>query len=117
MVKWSRENESSCINHPRGTSRTSSLEITTLGMTATATRSCTSCTAGAENLPPAGTSSPYAVRSCRQLQGSRRLPHINDGGAPPSPLGHPTAPTTWQGSAYCHSSLPLSSPTCDYTMC
>jgi hypothetical protein len=41
----------------------------------------------------------------------------NDGGAPPSPLGHPTALTTWQGSAYCHSSLLLSSPTCDCTMC
>jgi hypothetical protein len=99
MTKWSRENENSGINHPMGTSRTSSLEILTPGMTATDARSCTSCTAGARNSPPAGTSSPCAVRSCRQLHGSRRLPHINDGGAPPSPLGHPTAPTTWQGPA------------------
>jgi hypothetical protein len=67
MVKWLRENENSGINHLRGTSRTSSLGIPTPGMTATATRSCTSCTAGARNLPPAGTSSPYTVRSCRQL--------------------------------------------------
>jgi hypothetical protein len=117
MMKWPRENENSGINHPRGTSRTSSLEVPTPGRTATAARSCTSCTAGAGNSPPAGTSSPYAVRSCRQLQGSRRLPHINDRGAPPAPSGHPTSPTTWQGPAYCHSSLPLSSPICDCTMC
>jgi hypothetical protein len=102
---------------PEGTSRTSSLEIPTPGMTAIAARSCTSCTAGAGNSPPVGTSSPCTVRFCRQLQGSRRLPHINDGEAPPSPSGHPTAPTTWQGPAYCHSSLSLSSPTCDCTMC
>jgi hypothetical protein len=102
---------------PEGTSRMSSLGIPTPGMTATATRSCTSCTTGARNSPPAETLSPCDVRSCRRLQGSRRLPHINDGGAPPSPSGHPTAPTTWQGPAYCHSSLPLSSPTCGCTMC
>jgi hypothetical protein len=53
------------INRPRGTSRTSSPEIPTPGMIATAARNCTSCTAGAGNLPPVGTSSPYAVRSCR----------------------------------------------------
>jgi hypothetical protein len=106
MTKWSWESENSSINHPRGTSRMSSLKIPTPGMTATAARSCTSCTAGAGNSPPAGTSSPYAVRSYQQLQGSRRLPHINDGEAPPSPSGHPTAPTTWQGLAYCHSSPP-----------
>jgi hypothetical protein len=82
MTKWPWENESSGINHPRGTSRTSSLEIPTPGMTTTVARSCTSCTAGAGNSPPAGTSSPCAGRSCRQLEGSRRLPHINDGGAP-----------------------------------
>jgi hypothetical protein len=74
MVKWPRENENSGINHPRGTSRTYSLEIPTLGMTATAARSCTSCTAGAGNLPLAGTSSPYAVRSYRQLQGPEGCP-------------------------------------------
>jgi Tfp pilus assembly protein PilX len=70
MMKWPRESENSGINHPRGTSRTSSLEIPTPGMIATAARSCTSCTAGAGNSPPAGTSSPCDVRSCRQLQGS-----------------------------------------------
>jgi hypothetical protein len=116
-TKWPRESESSGINHPRGTSRTSSLEIPTLGMTTTAARSCTSCTARAGNSPLIGTSSPCAVRSCRQLQGSRRLPHINDGEAPPPPSGHLIAPTIWQGPAYCHSSPLLSSPTCGCTMC
>jgi hypothetical protein len=51
-TKWSRESENSGINHPRGTSRTSSLEIPTPGMTTTATRSCTSCTARDGNSPP-----------------------------------------------------------------
>jgi hypothetical protein len=64
-VKWPRGNENSGINHPRGTSRTSSLEIPTPGMTATAARNCMSCTAGAGSLPPVGTSSPYVVRSYR----------------------------------------------------
>jgi hypothetical protein len=50
-------------------------------------------------------------------QWSRRMLRINDGGAPPSLSGHPTAPTTRQGLAYCHSSLPLSLPTCGCTMC
>jgi hypothetical protein len=49
--------------------------------------------------------------------GSRRLLPTNDGGAPSSPSGRPTAPITWQGPAYCRSSPPLSSPTCDCTMC
>jgi hypothetical protein len=98
MTRWLRESENSGINHPRGTSRMSSLEIPTPGMTVTAARSCTSCTAGAGNSPLAGTLSPYAVRSCRQLQGSRRLPHINDGGAPPSPSWHPTAPDNMAGA-------------------
>jgi hypothetical protein len=44
-------------------------------------------------------------------QGSRRRPHTSGGGAQLSPLGHPTAPRTWQGPAYCRSSPPLSSPT------
>jgi hypothetical protein len=36
---------------------------------------------------------------------------IRGGRTPLSPSGHPTAPKTWQGPAYYHSSLPLSSPT------
>jgi hypothetical protein len=52
---------------------------------------------GSWELTSHGTS-PCAARSCRRLQGSQRLPHINDGGAPPSPSGHPTASTTWQGA-------------------
>jgi hypothetical protein len=58
---------------------------------------------------------------CREVlsmtPGVPRAAPINARGAPPSPSGHPTALTTWQGPAYCHSSPPLSSPTCDYTMC
>jgi hypothetical protein len=36
---------------------------------------------------------------------------ISGGGAPLSSSGHPTAPKTWQGLVYYHSSPPLSSPT------
>jgi hypothetical protein len=64
-MKWPRGNENSGMNCPRGTSRTSSLEILTPRMTATAARNCTSCVAGAGSLPPAGTSSPCVVRSCQ----------------------------------------------------
>jgi hypothetical protein len=64
----------------------------------------------------------WELTSCRNLkslrrevlsgtQGSRRQPHTSGGGAPLSPSGHPTAPRTWQGPAYCRSSPPLSLPT------
>jgi hypothetical protein len=86
------------------------------GTTTTAAKSCTSCTAGAGSSPPVGMYSPYAERSFRRSQGSRRLLHISGGGAPLSPSGHPTALTTWQGLEYYRSSPPLSSPTCDCTM-
>jgi hypothetical protein len=65
MMRWLWEIENSGISHLRGTSRTSSLEIPTPEMTATAARNCMSCTTEAGNLPPTGTSSPCAVRSCR----------------------------------------------------
>jgi hypothetical protein len=71
---------------------------------------------GSWELTSPGTSSPYAERFFRRSQGSRRLLHISGGGAPPSPSGHPTAPTTWQGPVYYRSSPPLSSPTCGCTM-
>jgi hypothetical protein len=58
-----------------------------------------------------------AERSFRRSRGSRRLLHINGGGALPSPSGHPTTPTTWHGPVYYHSSPPLSSLTCGCTMC
>jgi hypothetical protein len=64
-MRWLREIKNSGISHLRGTSRTSSLEIPTPEMTATAARNCTSCTMESRNLPPAGMSSPCAVRSCR----------------------------------------------------
>jgi hypothetical protein len=116
-VRWQRENENSGISHPRGTSRTSSLKIPTPGMTTTVARSCTSCSVGAGSSHPAGTSSPCVARSYRRLWGSRRLLHIRGGGAPPSPSGHPTAPTTWQGLVCYHSSPPLSSPICGCITC
>jgi hypothetical protein len=115
MVRWLRENENSGISQPRGTSRTSSPKGPTPRMTTTITRSCTSCMAGAGSSPPTGTSSPCAARSYRRLRGSRRLFHINGGRAPPSPSGHPIAPTTWQGPVCCHSSPPQSSPICGCT--
>jgi hypothetical protein len=59
----------------------------------------------------------HAERSFRRSRGSRRLLHISGGGAPPSPSGHPTAPTTWQGPVYYRSSPPLSSLTCGCAMC
>jgi hypothetical protein len=40
MVKWPQGNENSGISHPRGSSRTSSLETPTLVTTTTAARSC-----------------------------------------------------------------------------
>jgi hypothetical protein len=45
----------------------------------------------------------------------KATPHQR-GGTPPSPSGHPTAPTIWQGPEYYRSSPPLSSPTCGCTM-
>jgi hypothetical protein len=42
---------------------------------------------------------------CREVlsatPGVPRQPHTSGGGAPPSPSGHPTAPRTCQGPAYC----------------
>jgi hypothetical protein len=63
-----------------------------------------------------------SVKSLRRevlsaVPGSPKLLHTNGGGAPPSPSGHPTAPTTWREPAYCHSSPPLLSPTCGYITC
>jgi hypothetical protein len=72
---------------------------------------------GAGSSPPAGVSSPYAGRYFRRSQGSPKPLRTNDGGALPSPSGHPTAPTTWREPACCRSSLPLLSPTCGYIMC
>jgi hypothetical protein len=77
---------------PEGVQRTSSPRAPTPVTRATGARSCTSCTTGAGSSPPAGTSSPCAVRSYRRPQGSRRLLHINDGGAPQSPLGASDCP-------------------------
>jgi hypothetical protein len=107
-VTWPRESETSGISPSSRSSRTSSLKASTPVTTTIATRSCTSCTAGAGSSPPTGTSSPCAERSFRWSRESRRLLHISGGGAPPSPSGHPTAPTTWQGPVYYCSSPPLS---------
>jgi hypothetical protein len=115
-VMWPRENGTSGISRPRGSSRTFSLETPTPVARATAARSYMSCTAGAESSPLAGTSSPCAERSFRRSRGSQRLLHISGGGAPLSPSGHLTTPTTWLGPVYYRSSPPLSSPTCGCTM-
>jgi hypothetical protein len=107
----------STTNRPRETLRTFSPKKPTPATTTTAARSCMSCTAEAGSSSPAGVSRPYDRRSCWQSQKSPKLLHTNDGGAPPSLLGHSTAPTTWRGPAYYRSSPPPLSPICDCITC